>query len=86
MSTGTLSPYTDAHTYEGYTQYIQNNDVLNAANGSLAYSYTTPAVIGAGVVRNEIEAAFSQAIGGQKTASEALATAVANCNAALQEE
>lgn len=86
MSIGAISPFNDAHTYDGYTANIQNNPILTAAQTTLAYSYTTPAVIGASVVRNELKSAFSQAIGGQKTVAEALATAETNCNAALQEE
>ena len=86
MSAGLLSPYNDADTYNGYTQYVQGNKVLDVAQESIAYSYTTPAAIGAQAVRGELEAAFSQAIGGTKTASQALAEAETNSNALLREE
>lgn len=86
MSIGALSPYSDANTYNGYTNNIQNNPVLTAAQQTLAYSYTTPAVIGASVVRSELNTAFLQAIGGQKTPTQAIQDAANTCNTALQED
>lgn len=86
MSIGALSPFNDANTYPGYTQNVESNPILTAARTTLQYSYTTPAVIGASVVRSELNTAFNQAVGGQKTVAEAIASAVANCNTALQEE
>jgi len=84
MNIGSLSPYSDSAQLSDYTAYIADSIVLTEAVRSMEYAYSTPAVVGAPVVRNEIKQMFLQVIGGLKTASEALAEAEANCNAALQ--
>lgn len=84
MAIGSLSPYNDADQHSDYTAYVENSIELKAAVETIDYAYTTPAVIGAPTVRNELKQLFLQVIGGIKTAEEALAEAEANCNSALQ--
>lgn len=84
MNIGSLSPYSDSAQLSEYTAYVADSIVLTEAVKSMEYAYSTPAVVGAPVVRNELKQMFLQVIGGLKTAEEALAEAEANCNAALQ--
>lgn len=84
MAIGSLSPYNDAGQHSSYAAYVDTSIVLKAASETIGYAYTTPAVIGAPTVRNELKQLFLQVIGGVKTAQEALAEAEANCNSALQ--
>ena len=84
MGIGSLSPYSDSAQLSDYTAYVSKSIVLTEAVKSMEYAYSTPAVVGAPVVRNELKQMFLQVIGGLKTAEEALAEAEANCNAALQ--
>ena len=81
---GSLSPYNDSQKESAYLNYVANSKVLTEAVKSMEYAYSTPAVVGAPVVRNELKQLFLQVIGGVKTAEEALSEAEANCNAALQ--
>ena len=85
MNIGSLSPYSDSAQLSEYTAYVADSIVLTEAVKSMEYAYSTPAVVGAPVVRNELKQMFLQVIGGLKTPEEALAEAEANCNAALQE-
>ena len=84
MNIGSLSPYSDSAQLSEYTAYVADSIVLTEAVKSMDYAYSTPAVVGAPVVRNELKQMFLLVIGGLKTAEEALAEAEANCNAALQ--
>ena len=84
MCIGSLSPYSDSHQDSEYTEYVSGSIVLTEAVKSMEYAYSTPAVVGAPVVRNELKQMFLQVIGGLKTAEEALAEAEAHCNTALQ--
>ena len=84
MNIGSLSPYSDSAKDSEYTAYVEKSAVLTEAVKSMEYAYSTPAVVGAPVVRNELKQMFLQVIGGLKTPEDALAEAEANCNAALQ--
>lgn len=85
MNIGSLSPYSDSAQLGEYTAYVSDSIVLTEAVKSMEYAYSTPAVVGAPVVRNELKQMFLQVIGGLQTAEEALAAAEANCNTALQD-
>ena len=82
-SIGAISPYYDTVKQEEFSDYLANDQVLQASVETMKNSGTTPPVLGARAIRTELKQAFLQAVGGVKTPAEALAEAEKNSNEAL---
>lgn len=83
MSIDALSPYNDAVEEADYAAYVDADEVLGAALTTMKYASSTPAVIGASIVRTELKNLLLVTIDGQKNCADALADTVEKCNQAL---